>query len=96
MSLEEMRRPDPTDFSDEVRAFYKRHPCPAPVTVLNGYHERWANRERRWTAFHLLWPTERYRDGLLEVRALDHELEELGATLGALPHDQIVFDASGV
>lgn len=83
MSSEETRRTDPTDFSDEVRAFYEQHPCPAPGTVLNGYHERWAIRERRWTAFHLLWLTERYRDDLLEVRGLDHELEELGATLDA-------------
>ena len=62
MSLEEMRRPDPTDFSEEVRAFYERQPYPAPITDLNGYRERWANVERRRSTFHLLWPTERYRD----------------------------------
>ena len=96
MSSEERRRIGPTDFSDEVHTFYERHPCPAPVTDLNGYRERWANRERRRAAFHLLWSIERYRDDLLGVRALDHELEELGATLDALPRDQIVFDASRV
>ena len=30
------------------------------------------------------------------LRALDHELEELGATRDAVPHDQIVFDAPRV
>jgi hypothetical protein len=83
VSSGESRRTDPTDFSYEVRAFYQRHPCPAPVTDLKGDYERWANRERRRAAFHLLWPTERNRDDLLEVCALHHQLKGLGATLDA-------------
>ena len=63
-SSEETRRTDHNDFSEEVRAFYERLPYPALVTDLNGYRERWANQERRRSAFHLLWPTERYRDDL--------------------------------
>ena len=63
-SPEETRQTDPTDFSEEVRAFYERHPYPAPVTDLNGYRERWANGQRRQAAFHLLWPAESYRDDL--------------------------------
>lgn len=55
MSSKETRRTDPTDISDEVCAFYERHPCPAPVTDLNGYRERRANRERCRAAFNLLW-----------------------------------------
>jgi len=34
VSSEETRRTDPTDFSDEVRAFYERHPCPAASAVV--------------------------------------------------------------
>ena len=64
ISSEETRRTNPTDFSEEVGAFYERHPYPSPVTDLDGYRERWANAERRRNAFHLLWPTERYRDDL--------------------------------
>ena len=52
------------DFSAEVRAFYERLPYPAPVTDLTGYGERWGKGDRRRAAFHLLWPTQRYRDDL--------------------------------
>jgi hypothetical protein len=55
---------DPPESSAEVRAFYERHPYPAPVTDLSGYRERWEQGERRQAAFHVLWPEEPYRDDL--------------------------------
>ncbi len=64
MTSEKTQQPDSADVADEVRAFYERHPYPAPATDLNGYRERWANTERRQASFHLPWPTERYRAGL--------------------------------
>ena len=64
MSLEETRQKDTADLPAEVRVFYERLPYPVPVTDLNGYRERWGKWERRRAAFHLLWPTQRYRDDL--------------------------------
>lgn len=64
MSSDETRRSRPTNFAEEVRAFYERLPYPAPVTDLDGYAERWADGVRRRAAFHLLWPTEPYREDL--------------------------------
>ncbi|MEE8285216.1 MAG: class I SAM-dependent methyltransferase [Gammaproteobacteria bacterium] len=95
MSSQETRRTDPTDFSEEVRAFYERHPYPAPVTDLNGYRERWANLERRRAAFHLLWPTERYRDDLEILvagcgtsQAAKHAMREPGARVTGIDVSQ--------
>ena len=72
---------DPPESSAEVRAFYERHPYPAPVTDLGGYRERWEQGERRQAAFHVLWPEEPYRDDLEFIQRLWR-------------HDQIVLDAS--
>lgn len=44
-----------------VTDFYERHPYPPPVDNLDRYGESWTD-ERRRTDYHLLWPTERYRD----------------------------------
>jgi SAM-dependent methyltransferase len=53
-----------SDLPAEVRAFYERHPYPAPVTNLDGYRDRWDQGDRRRVAYHLLWPSEKYRDDL--------------------------------
>jgi SAM-dependent methyltransferase len=55
---------DNADLPAEIRAFYERHPYPAPVADLDSYRERWEQRERRRVAYHLLWPTEQYRNDL--------------------------------
>jgi SAM-dependent methyltransferase len=64
VSSEEAGHTDNADLPAEIRAFYERHPYPAPVTDLDSYRELWRQGERRRAAFHLLWPTERYRDDL--------------------------------
>jgi len=91
MSSEDSKQTDPADFSEEVRAFYERHPYPAPVTDLNGYRQRWANAGRRRNAFHLLWPTERYRDDLEVLvagcgtsQAAKHAVREPAARITAI------------
>ena len=59
-----MEHADTGDLPAEIRAFYEQHPYPKPVTDLEGYRERWQQGERRRAAFHLLWPTQSYRDDL--------------------------------
>jgi SAM-dependent methyltransferase len=46
----------------EVQAFYERYPYPPPVDDLDGYRQRWQDRERRRADFHLFWPTRPYRE----------------------------------
>jgi SAM-dependent methyltransferase len=51
----------PPDPADEVRAFYERHPYPAPLKSLDQHRELYRNPERRRALWHLLWPTEKPR-----------------------------------
>ncbi len=64
MSSKETRPADNPDLPAEIRDFYERHPYPAPATDLDGYRERWQQWARRRAAFHLLWPSRRYRNDL--------------------------------
>ena len=64
MSSEEAGHTDNADLPADIRAFYERHPYPAPVTDLDGYRDSWQQGERRRVAFHLLWPTQPYRNDL--------------------------------
>ena len=50
--------------SDEVVAFYDRHPYPPPVKELDGYVRRWEDPYRRRADYHMHWPDQPYRDGL--------------------------------
>jgi SAM-dependent methyltransferase len=47
---------------EEVRLFYDLHPYPPPVDSLDGYRRLWNDHNRRRADFHLLWPTQPYRD----------------------------------
>ena len=47
--------------SQEVSAFYERHPYPPPVDDLERYRQLW-NDDRRRADAHLFWPHEPYRD----------------------------------
>jgi SAM-dependent methyltransferase len=46
----------------DVQAFYERYPYPPPIADLDAYRERWQDRERRRTDFHLFWPKRPYRE----------------------------------
>ena len=48
--------------SDAVRSFYERHPYPAPITNLDRHRQLYSNPNRRRALFHLLWPTQKYRE----------------------------------
>ncbi len=48
--------------TDEVSAFYERHPYPPAVDDLVAYRRLWDEARRRADA-HLFWPNEPYRDG---------------------------------
>ncbi|MBV8576324.1 MAG: class I SAM-dependent methyltransferase [Acetobacteraceae bacterium] len=49
------------DSAGQVRAFYDRHPYPAPVANLDRHRELCQNPDRRRALLLLLWPTERPR-----------------------------------
>jgi SAM-dependent methyltransferase len=51
----------PSESSDEVRAFYERHPYPAPLSNLDRHRELYRNPDRRRAVSLLLWPTLRPR-----------------------------------
>jgi SAM-dependent methyltransferase len=48
--------------TDEVRAFYERHPYPPPVDDLDRYRKSWDDPLRRRADYHLFWPGEPYRE----------------------------------
>lgn len=48
----------------EVKNFYERMPYPAPLTSLEEHRELYKNPIRRAVQFHLLWPTEPFRENL--------------------------------
>ena len=64
VSSEETGHADRADLPADIRAFYEQHPYPKPVTDLDGYRDSWRQGKRRRAAFHLLWPTQPYRDDL--------------------------------
>ena len=61
MALQETRKPAPSDAADEVRAFYERHPYPAPIGNLDRHRDLYRNPDRRRALSLLLWPTEKPR-----------------------------------
>src|SRR5450755_3566523 len=40
----------------QVRAFYEAHPYPPAIDNLDGYRERWRDRQRLRADHHLFWP----------------------------------------
>ena len=58
MAPEETRTPAPADPADPVRAFYERHPYPAPIGNLDRHRDLYRNPDRRRALSLLLWPTE--------------------------------------
>jgi SAM-dependent methyltransferase len=50
------------DVAMDVQAFYDRYPYPPPLHDLEGYRQRWLERQRRQADFHLYWPTAPYRE----------------------------------
>jgi SAM-dependent methyltransferase len=58
MAQQEKRSPEP---AEPVRAFYERHPYPAPLTNLERHRELYRNPDRRRATSLLLWPTEKPR-----------------------------------
>jgi SAM-dependent methyltransferase len=72
--------------SDDVRAFYDRHPYPPPVTDLDAFRTLWMDRNRRRADFHRLWPAEVYREdqdvlvaGCGTSQAAKHALRQPGS-----------------
>ncbi len=64
VSAEDTAHTETSHLPTEVRAFYERHPYPAPVIDLDSYRELWRQGDRRRAAFHVLWPNQPYRDDL--------------------------------
>jgi hypothetical protein len=46
----------PNKVSDEIQAFYDRHPYPPPMADLDRYRQLWRQGDRRRVEHHLLWP----------------------------------------
>jgi SAM-dependent methyltransferase len=61
MPSEDALIPAPRDPADEVRAFYERHPYPAPLKSLEEHRKLYRNPDRRRALSLLLWPTEKPR-----------------------------------
>jgi SAM-dependent methyltransferase len=57
MARQETRTPAPADPAAAVRAFYERHPYPAPLDNLDRHRELYRNPKRRQAWSLLLWPT---------------------------------------
>jgi SAM-dependent methyltransferase len=56
------RGADAAGVTEEVRAFYERHPYPPAVDSLDRYRQRWDDGQRRRADSHLFWPDEPYRE----------------------------------
>jgi hypothetical protein len=61
MARHDTKTPASSDPAEAVRAFYKRHPYPAPLGNLDRHRELDRNPDRRRALSFLLWPTERPR-----------------------------------
>ncbi len=59
MAPEESKPPASANAADKVRAFYDRHPYPAPITNLDRHRDLYRNPDRRRALALLLWPTEK-------------------------------------
>jgi SAM-dependent methyltransferase len=88
---EDSRTPARTDPAERVRAFYDRHPYPAPLTNLDRYIELYRNPDRHRALALLFWPTERPRAdreilvaGCGTSQAARHALREPGARVTAI------------
>ncbi len=56
------RNATPNKGSDEIQAFYDRHPYPPPVADLDRYRHLWEQGDRLRVHHHLLWPAMAYRE----------------------------------
>jgi very-short-patch-repair endonuclease/SAM-dependent methyltransferase len=77
--------------AEAVRAFYERHPYPAPLAKLDRHRELYRNPDRRRALSFLLWPTERLRPnreilvaGCGTSQAAIHALREPAARVTAI------------
>lgn len=61
---EEKRNPPESASSGDVQAFYERMPYPAPLTSLDEHRDLYKDPDRQRALFHLMWPTEPFRDNL--------------------------------
>ena len=61
MLNDQVRSRDVGDISEQVGAFYERHPYPPPVDDLEAYRRSWDHARRRADS-HLFWPSEPFRD----------------------------------
>ncbi len=91
MAREERRTPSPTGPADQVRAFYERHPYPAPLGNLDRHRELYRTPDRRRALSYLLWPTENPRPnreilvaGCGTSQAAVHALREPDARVTAI------------
>lgn len=82
--------------ADAVRAFYERHPYPAPLANLDRHRELYRNPDRRRATSLLLWPTERLRAdreilvaGCGTSQAAIHALREPGARITAIDTSEV-------
>ncbi len=55
---------DHREAPDSITEFYDRHPYPPPASDLDGYRFRWRRPGRRNAEFHLLFPTQPFREDL--------------------------------
>jgi hypothetical protein len=88
MTREQATNSAATDTADAVRAFYERHPYPAPLANLDRHRELYRNPDRRRATSLLLWPTEKPRvdreilvAGCGTSQAAIHALREPGAQI---------------
>jgi SAM-dependent methyltransferase len=84
------------DTADAVRAFYERHPYPAPLANLDRHRELYRNPDRRRATSLLLWPTEKPRvdreilvAGCGTSQAAIHALREPGAQITAIDISEV-------
>jgi len=62
MKDHELRSADAATVTEEVRAFYERHPYPPPVDSLEKYRRLGQDRQKRRVDYHLFWPVRPYRE----------------------------------
>jgi 2-polyprenyl-3-methyl-5-hydroxy-6-metoxy-1,4-benzoquinol methylase len=88
--------------SDQVRAFYERHPYPAPLRDLDRHRELYHNPDRRRAWSLLLWPTEKPQKnreilvaGCGTSQAAIHALREPDAQVTAIDISEVSLRHTG-
>src|SRR5690348_3803998 len=96
MTREQTTNSTAADTADAVRAFYERHPYPAPLANLDRHRELYRNPDRRRATSLLLWPTEKPQAdreilvaGCGTSQAAIHALREPGARITAIDISEV-------